>query len=83
MNDFMTVFRILGCVVPKNQRFLLPDESMRAFHNDEIVDEVVEEFQPVGQEFELIVEDEPVDDFAAVAAVDIGMLLLLLLAIIE
>ena len=82
MNDFMTVFRILGCVVPKNQRFLLPDESMRAFHNDEIVDEVVEEFQPVGQEFKLIVEDEPVDYFAG-GAVDIGMLLLLLLAIIE
>lgn len=59
----MTVFRILGGVVPKNQRFLFPDESMRAFHNDEIVDEVVEEFQPVGQEFKLIVEDEPVDDF--------------------
>jgi hypothetical protein len=63
MNDFMAVFRILGRIVPKNQRFLFADESMRAFHNDEIVDEVVQDFQPVGQEFELIVEDEPVDDF--------------------
>ena len=49
MNDFMAVFRILGGVVPKNQRFLLPDESMCAFYDDEIVNEVVQYFQPVGQ----------------------------------
>ena len=59
----MAVFRILGRIVPKNQRFLLPDESMRAFYDDEIVDEAVQYFQPVGQEFKLIVENEPVDDF--------------------
>ena len=45
----MAVFRVLGRIVPKNQRFLFADESMRAFYDDEIVDEAVQDFQPVGQ----------------------------------
>jgi len=47
VDDFMVVFRISVLIVLIKQRLLFTDESMRAFYDDKIVHDVVEDFQPV------------------------------------
>jgi hypothetical protein len=47
VDDFMVVFRESVLVLLIKQRLLFADESMRAFYDDKIVHDVVEDFQPV------------------------------------
>jgi hypothetical protein len=49
MYDFMAIFRELRLIliVPIKQRFLFANERMRAFYDDKIIHDVVEDFQPV------------------------------------
>ncbi len=62
MNDLMAILRIICLILVENQRFFFTDERMCTFHDNEIINHVVQNFQPIRQKLEFIVENKPVDD---------------------
>ena len=64
MNDFMTVIGVIRLILFENERFFSSNKSVRTFHNNEVINHVIQDFQPLWQEFEFIVKYKPVNNYS-------------------
>jgi hypothetical protein len=49
MNDLMAIFGVIRLILFKNQRFFSSYKRACAFHNDEVINDIVQDLQAVRQ----------------------------------